>query len=75
MKNKHTASCRICGKEFVPCKTCYRVTGVFNWREMCCSESCGEKYLTAVEQARNPKQKILKDSISISKELHQKKTK
>lgn len=42
---------------------------------MCCSKECGEKYLEAVEKARNPKQKILNDSISISKELRKKKVK
>lgn len=65
----------MCGKEFEPCKTCYKETGKFNWREMCCSKECGEKYLEAVEKARNPKQKILNDSISISKELRKKKVK
>ena len=66
---RHTAACRICGKEFIPCKTCYKETGIFNWREMCCSADCGKKYLLAVEQARNPKQKILDDSENIAKEI------
>lgn len=42
---------------------------MFNWREMCCSADCGKKYLVAVEQARNPKQKILEDSENIAKEI------
>lgn len=69
ISKKETAPCRICGKEFVPCNQCYRETGKFNWREMCCSIECGDKYLQAVEEARNPKKKLQYDSEMIAKEL------
>jgi hypothetical protein len=51
------------------------VTGKFNWREMCCSIECGDKYLQAVEQARNPRAKLQADSNQINKELVSKRKK
>lgn len=75
MRKVDTVPCRICGKEFVPCNQCYRVTGKFNWREMCCSIECGDKYLQAVEQARNPRAKLQADSNQINKELVSKRKK
>lgn len=39
---------------------------------MCCSEECGEKYLEAVEKARNPKKKLQYDSEMVAKELTKK---
>ena len=68
---KPTAKCRICEKDFVPCKKCFRVTGVFNWREMCCSEQCGKQYLFEVEKARNPIAKLNLDSEAIALEIQE----
>lgn len=68
---KRLAKCRTCGKDFEPCKRCYTNTGVFNWREMCCSPECGQQYLIAVEKARNPIAKLTKDSQDIAEEVKQ----
>lgn len=69
MSNKRLANCRVCGKEFSPCKTCYAKTGKYNWREMCCSPECGQQYLEAVIKARNPVEKLTKDSKDIENEV------
>ena len=49
------AKCRICGKEFSPCKG---IAGIpqenqpFNWRKICCSPPCGSKFIADVLESR-----------------------
>jgi hypothetical protein len=51
--SKVTKPCRVCGKEFVPCKDCVNDYVAFHWREVACSEECGKEYLRQVMEARN----------------------
>lgn len=46
-----TAKCRVCGKEFTPCRT-PNPNGMFRWREVACSFECGQEYLQRVMEAR-----------------------
>lgn len=46
--------CRVCGKTYESCRTIKTGSGIFNWREMCCSPECGQAYFQRVEEARNP---------------------
>jgi len=49
------AKCRICDKEFNPCKG---ITGIppdqqpFNWRKICCSAACGSQYINSILDSR-----------------------
>lgn len=45
------ARCRVCGKEFTPCRT-PNPNGMFRWREVACSFECGQEYLQRVMEAR-----------------------
>lgn len=47
-----TVSCRVCGKEFVPCNKPSSVLGAFNYRAIACSPECGAEYLRRVQEAR-----------------------
>lgn len=51
---KQTKVCRVCGKTYESCKSIKTGSGVFNWREMCCSPECGQIYFQRVQDARNP---------------------
>lgn len=44
--------CRVCGKEYEPCRTARRVPGVFHWQEVACSAECGAIYLRRVNESR-----------------------
>jgi len=52
------ANCRVCGKEFSPCKG---VTGIppdqqpFNWRKICCCVACGSQFINSVLESRGLK--------------------
>lgn len=48
-----TASCRVCGKQFVPCGKSSAEIGAFNYREVACSPECGQEYLRRVLENRN----------------------
>lgn len=47
-------TCPICGKQFNPCCTSIKQTGVFNWREVVCSFQCGKEYLQKIEKEQSP---------------------
>lgn len=49
---KRTKVCRVCGKTYESCRSIKPGSGVFNWREMCCSPECGQIYFQRVEEAR-----------------------
>lgn len=51
---KQTKICRVCGKTYESCRSIKTGSGVFNWREMCCSPECGQIYFQRVEDSRNP---------------------
>lgn len=44
--------CRVCGKEYEPCRTSTTSAGVFRWREVACSPDCGAIYLQRVQESR-----------------------
>lgn len=52
--NTALKKCRVCGKEYEPCRSTKSVPGVFHWREVSCSPECGAIYLRQVEESRNP---------------------
>lgn len=68
MTNK-TASCRVCGKQFIPCNKSSAEIGAFNYREVACSQECGQEYLKRVLAARNPVKTEPIAAKSISTEL------
>ena len=47
-----TSTCRVCGKEYVPCKNAKYDPKVFNWKEVACSPECGGIYLERVIASR-----------------------
>lgn len=47
-------TCPICGKQFNPCCTSIKQTGIFNWREVVCSFQCGKEYLQKIEKEQSP---------------------
>lgn len=49
---KLTKICRVCGGTYEACRSIKTGSGVFNWREMCCSPECGQTYLQRVEESR-----------------------
>lgn len=49
-----TAKCRVCGKEYTPCKSAKYDPTVFNWREVACSPQCGQTYLEQIIASRTP---------------------
>lgn len=50
-------SCRVCGKEYEPCRTASRRPNVFHWQEVACSPECGAIYLQRIIESRNPAEK------------------
>lgn len=48
------AKCRVCGKEYKPCRSVV-ADGVFRWQAVSCSPECGAKYLRLIEESRVPK--------------------
>lgn len=49
------AKCRVCGKEYTPCRTAV-ANGVFRWQAVSCSPECGAEYLRRIEESRASKQ-------------------
>lgn len=47
-----TKICKVCGKEYVPCKSIRPADTTFNWRVVACSPQCGEEYFRQVAVAR-----------------------
>lgn len=47
-------SCRVCGKEYEPCRTATRRPNVFHWQEVACSPECGAIYLQRIIESRKP---------------------
>ena len=45
--------CRVCGKEYEPCRSLRQVSSVFNWRAVACSPQCGQEYFRQVEESRS----------------------
>lgn len=48
------AKCRVCGKEYTPCKSAKYDPRVFNWREVACTPKCGQTYLEQIIASRQP---------------------
>lgn len=46
--------CRVCGKEYTPCKSAKYDPRVYNWREVSCSPDCGQIYLKQIIDSRTP---------------------
>ena len=46
-------ACRVCGKDYEPCRSAKIAPGVFHWQEVACSPECGAEYLRLVMEARN----------------------
>lgn len=44
--------CRVCGKDYEPCRTAKLQPGVFRWREVACSPECGATYLQQINESR-----------------------
>ena len=44
--------CRVCGKEYVACRSANRNAGVFRWQEVACSPECGTVYLNKINESR-----------------------
>lgn len=49
-----TIACRVCGKEYTPCKNSYYDSSAFNWKEVACSPECGAVYLERIIASRQP---------------------
>lgn len=47
-------TCRVCGKEYEPCRTANRRPNVFHWQEVACSPECGAIYLQRITESRQP---------------------
>lgn len=47
--------CRVCGKEYEPCRSLRKNSSVFNWRTVACSPQCGQEYFRRVAEARGEK--------------------
>ena len=45
--------CRVCGKDYEPCRTHAPRNGVFRWREVACSPECGAIYLNMIQTSRS----------------------
>lgn len=60
--------CRVCGKEYESCRTVKTGSGVFNWREMCCSPECGQIYFQRIQDARNPAPKVKEKKVHTRRE-------
>ena len=47
--------CRVCGKEYIPCRVHNPVPGSFRWQSVACSPECGSIYLASILASRQPK--------------------
>lgn len=47
-----TKICRVCGREYIACKT-PNTESVFRWKDVACSRECGAEYLRRVLVARD----------------------
>lgn len=54
LKMSGLAKCRVCGKEYKPCRSVVS-NGVFRWQAVACSPECGAEYLARIEESRTPK--------------------
>lgn len=45
-------TCRVCGKEYEPCRSANRDSKVFHWQEVACSPDCGAIYLQRINESR-----------------------
>lgn len=66
---KQTKTCRVCGKIYESCRSIKNGSGVFNWREMCCSPECGRTYFQRVQEARNPVPKLRDRKVHTRREI------
>lgn len=44
--------CRVCGKDYEPCRSTKLQPSVFRWREVACSPECGAIYLRRIQESR-----------------------
>lgn len=49
-----TLKCRICGKNYIPCKSAISNNSAFNWREVACCPEHGQEYLKRIIASRTP---------------------
>ena len=45
-------TCRVCGKEYEPCRSTNKNLKVFHWQEVACSPECGAVYLQRINESR-----------------------
>lgn len=50
MNNK--SICKVCGKEYEPCRTVRNGDETFNWKAVACSPECGEEYFRRIIASR-----------------------
>lgn len=55
--------CRVCGKEYDPCRTSSSSGGAFRWQDVACSKEHGAVYLARIEESRSPKKKRFRPEI------------
>ena len=60
---KAKLTCRVCGKEYEPCRTAIKNPNVFHWQEVACSPECGAKYLQRVKDSRKSAEHIKKSKV------------
>lgn len=60
---KAKLTCRVCGKEYEPCRTAIKNPNVFHWQEVACSPECGAKYLQRVKDSRKSAEPIKKSKV------------
>lgn len=44
--------CKVCGKEYEPCRSLRQKSSVFNWRAVACSPQCGQEYFRLIAESR-----------------------
>lgn len=66
-------SCRVCGKEYEPCRTATRRPNVFHWQEVACSPECGAIYLQRIIESRKPAEESVGDMESAKRGKRSKK--
>lgn len=44
--------CKVCGKEYVACRSLRPADSTFNWRAVACSPRCGEEYFRQIAVSR-----------------------
>lgn len=68
---KEIMKCKVCGKDYIACRT-PNLTGIFRWRDVACSVECGQVWLERIERSRSklsqepvaePMQETVQDSI------------